>query len=411
MSTRKILILAGSIAIVGANSLALSPIAGAIAASFPGTDAAGVMIAAAAYGLATAASALLLAPVIDRIGQRAALVRSLLGLTAALAISGCAPSLALLCLAQALAGVAAGCALPAIYALSSQIAEKGRESQTLGMVLTGWTVSLVLGVSLSALVTDFAHWRLVFAGLTVAAGWLAVEVGRGRDWGRPATATCQSSPITALRVNGIGPALLTVAAYMTAFYGLYTYLGTHLTGVLQLSTAAAGLAPAAYGLGFGIAALADRLLDRHGATALAPFAFLVLGLVYCALAAASADAGPLIALCFAWGFANHIGLNLIVGRLTALDPAQQGAIMGLYSTVTCLTVSAGALVYQPLFLHFGFAWCALASAGCIMPALIMSLIQFRRRHPTARAAAKRDHPLNTDRNDMIQEIRDGLRSR
>jgi predicted MFS family arabinose efflux permease len=320
----------------------------------------------------------MLAPAIDRIGQRAGLFRALLALMAALALSAAAPNLLVLCLAQAIAGLAAGCALPAIYALSAQVAEKGRESETLGMVLTGWTVSLVVGVSLSALVADFADWRLVFAGLAAAAGGLAVAMRRGRDFALPIRSARPSSPLTALRVHGIGPALLTVAAYMTAFYGLYAYLGPHLTDVLRLSTTAAGLAPAAYGLGFGLAVFVDRLLDRHGAAAAAPVAFLGLGLVYCALAAASGHAAAIVAFCAVWGVANHIGLNLIVGRLTALDPAQQGAIMGLYSTVTYLAVSAGALLYQPLFERFGFAGCALTSAGCIAPALAMALIQARR---------------------------------
>jgi len=377
--TRKILLLAGSIAVIGANSLALSPIASAVAVSFPGVDAAGVMKAAAAYGLATAASALMLAPAIDRIGQQTALVRALLALVAALALSAFAPNLLVLCLAQALAGLAAGCALPAIYALSAQVAEKGRESQTLGMVLTGWTASLVVGVSLSALVADFADWRFVFVGLSIAAGGLAVAVRRSRDLAIPAPSARSSSPLTALRVRGMCPALLTVASYMTAFYGLYAYLGPHLTGVLRLSTASAGLAPAAYGIGFGIAAFVDRWLDRYGAAAAAPVAFLGLGLVYAALAAASAHAAILVAACLAWGFANHLGLNLIVGRLTALDPAQQGAIMGLYSAVTYLAVSAGAIFYQPLFERVGFAGCALTSAGCIVSALAMSLVQARRR--------------------------------
>lgn len=387
MFTRKIFLLAGSIAVIGANSLTLSPIASAVAASFSGVDAAGVMKAAAAYGLATAASALVLAPVIDRIGRRAALLRALLVLVAGLVLSACAPNLLVLCLGQVLAGLAAGCALPAIYALSAQVAEKGRESQTLGMVLTGWTVSLVAGVSVSALVADFAHWRLVFVGLAVAAGGLAVGVHRHRDFAQPVSSARASSPLTALGVPGVGPALLTVAAYMTAFYGLYAYLGPHLTGALRLSTALAGLAPAAYGLGFGAAAFLDRLLDRHGAVA-APVAFLGLGLVYAALAAASAHAAALIALCLAWGLVNHIGLNLIVGRLTALDRTQTGAILGLYSTVTYLAVSAGALFYQPLFGRFGFAGCALASTGCIAPALLMALAQAGRgsRTPSNRAA-------------------------
>lgn len=377
MLTHKLLILAGAIAVVGANSLALSPIAPVVAVSFPGVTGPDVMMAAGVYGLATAISALTLAPAVDRVGLQVALRRALIALVAAFVLSSLAPNLWVLCIAQALAGLAAGCALPAIYALSAVVAEKGRESQTLGIVLTGWTVSLVAGVSLAAVVADVAHWRVVFAALAAGAAALALAVRPGAAWGSDSPVGQPSSPLTALRVRGIVPSLLTVAAYMTAFYGLYSYLGAHLVERLQLSTAAAGLAPLAYGLGFGVAVVADRLLDRYGAAACSPFAFLGLGLVYLALSAASAQVIGLIGLCLAWGVANHIGLNLMVGRLAALDPLQRGAIMGLYSAVTYLAVSAGALVYRPLYDRFGFAGCALVSAAFIAPVLALSLVESR----------------------------------
>jgi len=371
--TRNVLLLTGSIAAIGANALVLSPIAGAVAGSFDGVDAPGVMTAMAVYGLATAAGALLLAPAIDRIGAGRALLRALLLLVVALALSAAAPSLALLCLAQGLAGLAAGTALPAVYALSAQVAPKGRESETLGLVLTGWTLSLVAGVSLSALVADLAHWRAVFAALSLAAAGLALALARVREPGALPAAGRPSTPLTALRVPGIGAALLAVASYMTAFYGLYAYLGAHLGGALGVSTGLIGLAPLAYGLGFGIALPLDRLIDRHGAPAAAPLAFAALALVYLALAASADSAVLLTALALAWGLANHLGLNLIVGRLTALDPRQRGTVMGLYSAVTYLAVTLGALAYRPVFEQLGFAACALLSAACIAPALAAAL--------------------------------------
>lgn len=82
-----------------------------------------------------------------------------------------------------------------------------------------------------------------------------------------------SSTLKALRIPGIHSVLLNVAAYMTAFYGLYTYLGPYLGEVLQLPMSFAGLAIAAYGLGFGAAAPLGRLVDRYGATAAACVTF------------------------------------------------------------------------------------------------------------------------------------------
>lgn len=369
--------LAGAIAVIGANSLALSPIAGAVAGSFPGEDAAGVMRSAAGYGLATALSALVLAPLIDRIGQRVALVRALATLVVALVGAALAPNLWVFGLAQALAGLAAGCALPAVYALSAQVAPEGRENETLGVVLVGWTVSLVVGGSVSALVADAMHWRLVFVALALVAGWAALGLRRDEGWPLRPLRTAAGMPFSALRLPGIASSLLLVATYMTAFYGLYTYLGPHLTEQLGWSTALAGLAPVAYGLGFGAAAFADRFLDRWGAAVAAPFVFLALGLVYVALAEAAADGWTLVALCLAWGLANHVGVNLIISRLIALAPARSGAVMGLYSTVTYLAVFAGAASYQPLFRSAGFAWCAFASAGCVTVALAVAILQPR----------------------------------
>ncbi len=377
MTSSKLLLLTGSITVIGANSLALSPIAAAVAASFPGVAAAAVMTASAVYGLATAASALTLAPLADQIGADRLLLRALLLLSFALGGTAMAPDLLALCLAQALAGVAAGMALPSIYALAAQIAEKGRESHTLGLVLTGWTLSLVMGVSLAAVIADFAHWRLVFGLFAAAAIALAASLIASSGWRAAEDRPSRSSPRSALRVPGMARGLLTAAGYMTAFYGLYSYLGAHLSDVLALPTAVAGLAPLAYGLGFGGAAVFDRLIDRHGAEVAAPLAFAGLAVVYLLLAAAGASASLLLALCLLWGLANHLGLNLIVGGLAALDPTQRGAVMGLYSAVTYLSVFAGALLYRPVFEQFGFAVCALVSAACVMPALGAAL-QVRR---------------------------------
>lgn len=377
MLDRKLFTLVGAIAVIGANSLALGPIAGAVAGSFPGADAAGVMRSAAAYGLATATSALVLAPSIDRIGQRTALVRALVALMVALAGVALAPSLLVFCLAQALAGLAAGCALPAVYALSAQLAQKGRENETLGVVLVGWTVSLVIGGSVSALLAEVVHWRLAFAALSLVAAWVVHGARRGEGWPLRSGRIAAVTPFTALRVPGITWSLLVVAAYMTAFYGLYTYLGPHLTERLGWSTASAGLAPVAYGLGFGTAAFVDRLLDRWGATVAAPFVFFALALVYVALAEAAPDGVTVIAVCLAWGLANHVGVNLIICRLIALAPARSGAIMGLYSAVTYLAVFAGAILYQPLFRSAGFEGCAFTSAGCVAVALAVTILRAR----------------------------------
>ena len=356
-----------AIGIIGSNSLVLSPIATDVAASFPSRSAPDVMLASAIYGAGTALSALVLAPRADQIGLSRALLWALIGLAVALGLSAGATNLWVLVTAQAAAGLAAGLALPAIYGLAAEIAPDGRASETLGKVLTGWTLSLVAGVSLSAILADILHWRAVFGVMCVASALILVALRYSAMPGNVA-AGVRTSPIRALGIPGLPPILGAVACYMVAFYGLYAFLGTHLTTQLGFSTALAGVATLSYGVGFGVVAPLDRLIDRYGATQSAPFVFAALLCIYLGLCVTAPSGVFVLCMCFLWGAANHLGLNILVGQLTALSPAQRATILGLYSAVTYIAMFIGTSAFKPVFEGYGFAATALVSAICIAPA-------------------------------------------
>lgn len=366
-----IVILMSAIGIIGSNSLLLSPLVLAVGQDL-GADPAAVMQAASAYGIGVAVAALTLAPLGDRIGAGRLLRLALLALAVGLMASAAAPGLWGLIAAQAFCGLAGGAALPSIYTLAAVIAPKGREARTVGLVLTGWTLSMVLGVSLSAWMADLAGWRLVFLALALlAAGlWLASpKLGALRS-----AAAQASSPLTALRVPGIRRGLLATCLLMLSFYSTYFFTGAHVTIDLGLSTSQAGLLPLCYGLGFGLAVLFDPLLDRLGIARATPPVFLLITLSYLSMLFLADRFVPLLMLTLIWGVFQHLGLNLLVARLTALDPAQRGAIMGLYSTATYVCVFAapfaGALVFTP----WGLAGCLLLSAGlCLLEAIEAAL--------------------------------------
>ncbi|MEI9428432.1 MFS transporter [Mesorhizobium sp. Cs1299R1N3] len=359
-------LLTGCIAVIGSNSLVLGPIAPAVAVSFA-TSVPVVMTAAAAFGLGTSASALFLARHIDRVGARRMLQAALLLLALALVASAAAPTVAALVAAQLVAGIAAGVAMPAIYASAAAIAPPGRESGTIGVVLTGWTLSMVAGVSLSAVLADLVHWRAVFAAVallaTLALGGLSTSSLPDVRKTGPAP-----SPFEAFGIPGIVPLLVACGAFMTAFYGVYGYLGDHLHSGLGQAVSANGLAALAYGAGFGTAALFDGIIDRLGARRVMPFAYLLVAMVYVAIAATSDSYGLTLAMVTAWGLANHFGLNVLVMRLSALDPSRRGTIMGLNSAVTYLAVFVGTTGFGPLYSGFGFATCAMVAAVLMLVA-------------------------------------------
>ena len=99
-----------------------------------------------------------------------------------------------------------------------------------------------------------------------------------------------------------------------------------------------------------------------------PLVFLLLAAVYVAMAAASASYPALLAVVFLWGLANHVGLNVLIVRLTALDPARRGAIMGLNSGVTYLALFAGTIGFGAVYSGVVFAILPLAAAGLMLVA-------------------------------------------
>lgn len=119
-----------AVAVVGSNSLVIGPIAPAIAAEL-GAGVNHVVYASAGFGLGTSASALFLARWIDKLGIVPML--RLAFSTFLIAFIGCALSTSvwMLVVAQLMAGLAAGVALPAIYAFAAKISPAGSESRIL----------------------------------------------------------------------------------------------------------------------------------------------------------------------------------------------------------------------------------------------------------------------------------------
>mgnify|MGYP005988820885 CR=1 FL=1 len=357
-----ILLLMISVGLIGANSLILSPIAADVARGLGAGSAADVMTASAIYGIGVAGSALLLASRADRVGAPKALQLALCLVIVGLGLSTAAPSLWWLSIGQGIAGIGVGMALPAIYSLAAIISPKGQEARTMGMVLTGWTLSMVGGVTASAYISELAGWRTVFGVLSIGMVAILVTIRR-THFPHVAPSGHATSPISALKVSGIMPALFSVAVLGTGFYGIYNYLGAHLVGALDRSVSDAGWLTLSYGLGFGAAMLFDPWLDRVGPRRGLLVVFAGLSVFYVGMSLVQANYVWLIAAMFGWGVLQHLGLNLTVSRLSMLDPGQRGAIMGLNSTMMYLSVFCATILFRPAFEFNGIQMCMWISAS------------------------------------------------
>lgn len=350
-----------AIAAIGSNSLALSPVLGDVARDL-GSSTVEVARASAAYGGATAASALLFGTFIDRVGPRWSLMIALAGLAVAIGASATVMNWWALAAAQAVAGVCAGVALPATYAMATASAPEGRSAETLGRVLSGWSISLVAGVPIFAALAEITTWRGSYALLSILLAGACFGVGRAAAPGPVRTAPGHNGLLAALRGRNVAKLLGICLAYMTAFYGVYAYLGDYARRSLDLTAAQAGLLVLAYGLGFGLASFGDRFVDRIGARRSFAPALGGIAAVYAALALAPASFVGLFGLAAAWGCANHYGLNILVLLLTRAALDRLGATLALNSAVSYAGALIGAGLFGPFYERFGFAFLAGAAS-------------------------------------------------
>ncbi|PPA75920.1 MFS transporter [Achromobacter spanius] len=355
-----------AVSVVGSNGLALSPILTDVAQSFS-TSALTISTAISAYGAATAASAFFLAGRIDRIGIRRSLLGAMLVLIAALLLSATAPHWLVLTAAQALAGAAAGVILPAAYGSASLVAPAGQEARTLGRVIAGWSVSLVAGVPLSALISDAVGWRATYGTLALCATIALLGLRKLPERRVQNAAPLRLSRLLApLSYRDVPVLLLACLAFSSAFYGVYAFLADHVRALLALSAGQVGFIAFAYGAGFMLAGFAGApLIERLGPRRALPLALATIALVYLVLLPAAHALAAVLALAVLWGAASQISLNLLVLLLSRARPDERGAVLGLNTCTTYLGASVGTAVAGTLYTHMGFEALGLCAAAAV----------------------------------------------
>ena len=305
-------------------------------------------------------------------------------LSIALVASAFSPGVFFLVFAQLVAGVAAGVALPAVYSQAARMAPPGHESRVLGRVLVGWTISMVGGVSLAALLADLLGWRSVYIAIALLSLVVLYHFNRmlaavtssiGRDQISDDIAVAPS-PLTAFKVPGVPLLLLMVALYMMSFYASYGFVGDYVVHYLKYPLSANAWVVIAYGSGFGIAALFDAHIDRFNPVVVTPVAMFLLALVYLALFI-SDSYFALLAIAFIWGLMNHLAVNVLIARLSAADVKQRGTVLGLYSGITYLCMSLATLIAGVLYVARGWPFLNLLAAGLCVFAALLALPQAR----------------------------------
>ncbi len=287
-----------------------------------------VSFTATAWGVASAAGGSLS----DRIGRRVMLVGGLLALAIAMCGQALAGNFFWVAVWATLGGGCAGTFTGVVFAEVSARVEDRQRGRALGWVMTGQSLTLVVGVPLAAYVGSLIGWRgwNVCIGALCLAAALSLLLTAGRGPGTaghgarsPSLRQAMSRPVMALLGIGIAERIC---------YGLATiYFATFLQDIYGLSLAATAIPLAIFALG-NIAGtvlggqIADHLRDRLGTFAVAM-----------ALSAGAALAlfmwhpAPWVsvALGFVYTLTNALGRPSYMAALASVPDAVRGTVLGL----------------------------------------------------------------------------------
>lgn len=360
-----LLILMSGIAGVGIQALMLSPLLTDIAHGL-GSGAKEIGFASASYGAGVAVSALLAAPRLGSWRKRIALRIAFVVMAAGLLLCAASWNWRILAAGQLISGLAAGVIIPGTYAYTADISAPESRSQALGKVLFGWSVAMVAGVPVAALLSALVEWRgtFILVGTVAAAMALAMSF-----LPRSTKGTGQSIRYRdVLSLPGAITGYAATFSYMIGFYQTYTFIGDHVRLLHGTGAWLGGAISLSYGVGFGAGVIVDKWIDKTGPRKVLPRGLLLVGLNYAVLPFSTISILTTAAYPFLWGFANHLCMTALVSFLNSLSIEKRGTVMGLFSFVTYVSVGAGGAAYGPVYEAFGFYPVSLAAAAMLVAA-------------------------------------------
>ncbi|HEY3062887.1 MAG TPA: MFS transporter [Chloroflexota bacterium] len=326
----------------------------------------------------------------DRFGRRPILALGCL----LLAISGIgvaiADSYAAVALWRLLGGIGGGAYMGTVFATVSDHVAPAHRGRSLGWVMTGQSVALVLGVPAMTLAGAAAGWRgavLVHAVAMLGGSvlvWFAVPHGRARHTQAPLSGRA----LTQLVGPRVLALLLSGTAERVCYSAFAVFLPTYL--LIQFSidppTLAIGLALVAVGNFIGNV-LGGQLTDRLRAPQLVIVGSMVLaGLLAVPVLSWSPSVAVAVALGFAYTLANAASRPAVYALLSNVSAEARGAVLGLNVTFASVGWLAATILGGYVVSTAGFGALGVLTLCCGLVGAVLALAHWRWPRPRGERA-------------------------
>ena len=365
-----VLLLAAGAGLAAAALYYSQPMLGVLAGEFQASPVA-IGLVPTLTQLGYALGLILLAPLGDRFDRRRIILGKAAILCIALLTAAAAPSIGVLLAASLAIGISATLAQDIVPAAATLAPESSR-GKTVGTVMTGLLLGILLSRVVSGFVAEHAGWRSMFVVAALSIALLGVAVWRGLPRFVPTTQMPYLALMASLgtllqRHAGLRRAALAQGLLSVAFSAFWSTLAVMLHAApFHLGSAAAGAFGLAGAAGALAAPLAGKVADRKGPEVVTRIGAGLVVAAFIAMALGGLDAGGPLWLIALGALVFDLGVQAsLIAHQTivySLEPAARSRLNAVLMGSMFIGMASGAWLGSQALAQWGWPGvCGLAA--------------------------------------------------